>query len=604
MTCKADHMTVWPGHSILGRVLMSKTASQVGQSPTIVASGVPYGSVKSGNRAGMLVKEMMQVPKVNHVTPYSTLTQFFRKGPSHLVNPGEFHTGLFDLTLSKSPGYGTSVHGSSVPSKMMGIGMGRKMYGNAIRQAYQDYIKGGDRYFYSDPEGLTSRHAQRMWNSLSRRGYPVQTGGELPLGRGSSNIMFGIDLDKMKNFYKDANFGYSSWRDKYLPDSAVDGLVSSIPLFGQTVQKARDFDNQGPEFGLSRSLYTGTHPAKTLTNILAPALGYRFAPSVINKSKALSGMADRLNVRMLGQQGSKLIPGASRRALGIIGGGLLGSSLVNGVLSARFTQKHASQQPEKPDHSKLMAGLSSMLPAIFSHSYMSASPPGVLNSMGSNESATFDKLKALGQSSGAAINSNNHIPKTQTGRAMLGAMHNRGGLYMNRKSFNPELFEDLVEQENKNVKGLINFGKHTPNSQLLAHELGHHFSPNWMTGRSTNISALLGQGFGGLPAMLSDNEDVGLTGAAMGTALSLPQLVSEFEASRKGRNLWRDAMGHSNFKKLPFLNKLGPFHGFPTYLAAASTPMLAYGTRKLMGGYDKQLPKDNSTFNWAGKIPW
>lgn len=91
-------------------------------------------------------------------------------------------------------------HAEIIP-KLQGLGLGRKMYGSTIRKAFEDYRQtGANRYFTSDSTGGTSDKAVNMWESLKRRGWPIQTNpGFTP----KSEAVYGIDLEQAKNFFKD-----------------------------------------------------------------------------------------------------------------------------------------------------------------------------------------------------------------------------------------------------------------------------------------------------------------------------------------------------------------------------------------------------------------
>jgi len=95
-----------------------------------------------------------------------------------------------------------NVIGSDIPKVLQGMGYGRKMYGAAIRTAYEDYLKGGPRWFGSDSSGRTTTKAWHLWESLQRRGYPAK---QMPMDfpRKGYHSRWAIDLDDMKKFYKD-----------------------------------------------------------------------------------------------------------------------------------------------------------------------------------------------------------------------------------------------------------------------------------------------------------------------------------------------------------------------------------------------------------------
>jgi len=137
----------------------------------------------------------------------------------------------------------TSVQFATIPEHLRGLGVGRKMYGGAIRDAYTAYKKErGPRYFTSDASGLTSDDAQNLWKSLQRRGYTVE-GGVTPITSNlPSRAMFGIDLDKMHDFYKDAippaltPTAPNSWLSNFI--NSIKGKFSGINTPAQLPSKA------------------------------------------------------------------------------------------------------------------------------------------------------------------------------------------------------------------------------------------------------------------------------------------------------------------------------------------------------------------------------
>lgn len=136
------------------------------------------------------------------------------------------------------------------------------------------------------------------------------------------------------------------------------------------------------------------------------------------------------------------------------------------------------------------------------------------------------------------------------------------------------------------------------NPGLIAHEFGHSVSLGPKDGRkgfrklhgsmdsASRFNATSGRGLSGAlstfavsPASqyLTDNDLLGLGAAS--SALSLPMLAEEANASRIGYNTLR-RMG------APRVKALGAFKGLPTYLAsAAATGLLPYFTRKMTNSY-------------------
>lgn len=128
-----------------------------------------------------------------------------------------------DIALSvdlihKTPRPYHAVSWSFVNEALRGMGVGRKLYGDAIRDAFTQYYRGaGPRYFVSDPTGRTSAEAAALWRGLAKRKYPVREKPDFGLvdqmsfgdTKKPAIPEFGIDLEDMKSFYKDA-----AWAEK------------------------------------------------------------------------------------------------------------------------------------------------------------------------------------------------------------------------------------------------------------------------------------------------------------------------------------------------------------------------------------------------------
>ena len=54
---------------------------------------------------------------------------------------------------------------SNIEASYQGMGLAKKLYGRAMREAYE----GGAKHFGSDYNGSQSTHAERMWSSLKRK---------------------------------------------------------------------------------------------------------------------------------------------------------------------------------------------------------------------------------------------------------------------------------------------------------------------------------------------------------------------------------------------------------------------------------------------------
>ena len=90
---------------------------------------------------------------------------------------------------------------ASVSPSLQGLGLGRKLYGAAIRRAFEDFKAGGpNRFFTSSPDGATSEAAARVWEALAKRGWPVRRSPTFPRADGAD---YGVDLADLGKFFKD-----------------------------------------------------------------------------------------------------------------------------------------------------------------------------------------------------------------------------------------------------------------------------------------------------------------------------------------------------------------------------------------------------------------
>ena len=134
----------------------------------------------------------------------STITPFLetRVGP-----PG---AQLGSVTSTTPSGGVRSIIKSELNPDYRGMGVGRKMYGEHIRKAYEQYARGDPtRYVSSDNFGFTSPDATRVWGSLKSRGYPVTETYDPGIMHPRLTSLglspkYMIDLEKMRSFYKDA----------------------------------------------------------------------------------------------------------------------------------------------------------------------------------------------------------------------------------------------------------------------------------------------------------------------------------------------------------------------------------------------------------------
>lgn len=145
----------------------------------------------------------------------------------------------------------------------------------------------------------------------------------------------------------------------------------------------------------------------------------------------------------------------------------------------------------------------------------------------------------------------------------------------------------------------INLPKRFKNPAILAHEAGHAFGSKpqlWASIAGKQIGAL-----SVLPSLLTPNEETSRNIALGGTAAMVPTLYSEVDASIRGANLLKKL-------KVPFSGRAKAFLGIPTYLAAASLPMLSHLTKKYFGGFEDNkrasvLPRAKSAIELNTSVP-
>lgn len=121
---------------------------------------------------------------------------------SMLIRGSTSTPSLLSVAESQIPPHlaGSQAAYGAVASLPYKLGLGRKMYGGAIRKAYTGFKRdGGPRFFTSDAEGYTSESAHHLWNSLKRRGYPVAESVSIA----GKTPAYSIDLNNMQKFYRD-----------------------------------------------------------------------------------------------------------------------------------------------------------------------------------------------------------------------------------------------------------------------------------------------------------------------------------------------------------------------------------------------------------------
>jgi len=116
---------------------------------------------------------------------------------------------------------------------------------------------------------------------------------------------------------------------------------------------------------------------------------------------------------------------------------------------------------------------------------------------------------------------------------------------------------------------------------ILAHEIGHLQQRKWLTSVPTRLGGMLGPLAGTAYAASTKDERRAQVGAAAGTLAGVPMLIGETDASLRGRRLLKGAGVKGR-------RLLSPGIGLASYGALAAMPGIAYGTKKLLGGYDNR----------------
>jgi hypothetical protein len=153
---------------------------------------------------------------------------------------------------------------------------------------------------------------------------------------------------------------------------------------------------------------------------------------------------------------------------------------------------------------------------------------------------------------------------------------------------------DKGSSKTKGVKGFINIPKEFFDNLgaagnplkpgVLAHEVGHGVGPSvyikGLTRRFSQLAPALATG----NILFTNDENTARNSALISPLLSAPLLASEFDASMRGSNILKK-LTKGNLTRL---QRLSPFVGLPTYAAFATSPILAYLTKKKMDGFDNK----------------
>lgn len=176
----------------------------------IKAKDLPSALLRAKNYKPGMLKEanalMRALPKINKVfTPFQVAGKANKtRIETYLGQPGWNEQGFVASTLPFKDV--RSINNSNIAPELRGFGVGRKLYGTHIRDSYNKYVGGEPvRYITSDNTGSTSSAATNVWEALKRRFYPIieRATASPDMLTKMKDSKYMIDLEQMKNFYKD-----------------------------------------------------------------------------------------------------------------------------------------------------------------------------------------------------------------------------------------------------------------------------------------------------------------------------------------------------------------------------------------------------------------
>ncbi len=204
--------------------------------------------------------------------------------------------------------------------------------------------------------------------------------------------------------------------------------------------------------------------------------------------------------------------------------------------------------------------------------------PTILIKRAEDEKSTSDTLKYLGLVAAPDLASLGYS-KTILNRLANKTDEKDNDIFSKIIKSNPDkevgLHEGGSHYNPKSDKINLNFYHNNPG--VLAHEMGHAKG-----GKPLILANILGKlmGYAGTgTTLLTSDEDLGRNAAIAGTIGLGGTLASEIDASRRGYSMIRN-LGGSRGKALK------AFMGLPTYLAAATSPILAHKGKQWFNQYE------------------
>jgi hypothetical protein len=425
---------------------------------------------------------------------------------------------------------------------------------------------------------------------------------------------------------------YRTYREMQKRANAVedkargDFIRSSLP-FGDLFQGVHDLRRYGSNTAIERGVYAAHHPYHFAAPI-AGGLAGLLSGALLKNFRSMRKLYSPVNKLLLGNGPHRYAPEVGIGLTNSILGGFVGANLGRGVASREYTMREKlssflggdSSKPFKESDIMLASSLATISPSLASLVYAHKAPlyresQAVQNAIGSKDWGGVNNTMDDYVKSRGVVYAN---------RAAGNAPTSRQGLLMQQLSSTPGAYMDvdsnlsktlalnvLPANEVRQTKGLIFGSKNeapilnrllglsqqdTPALHVTAHEMGHHLQPSWMKNMGARLG-LKGPMLGAAAPIISSDENIALAGAGAGTALAVPGIIGEFDASRRGTNLLKQVSGDDAWKRMGWKGRMSPYIGVPTYLAALAAPWLAYGTRKSMGGFDQDKPDLRDTLS-------
>lgn len=394
-----------------------------------------------------------------------------------------------------------------------------------------------------------------------------------------------------------------------------DYLLLSSPLYNNELWalKRKLLDQNSLTYAYDNAIRGDAHSISKL-------LPLGIAGAIAHQGHRLPGMLPGLKFRknvanIVGRSGMSVLGPKAKALLAAVASIPITQAITSGEMTRRTLQDKSASETYKNTqdiaNANIAAGVSSVIPSLLGSFYFNKLVPKIYNKVpdiyesewDSKTEKLFDRfLRKKNIQVVDPITSARFTPKSKFGPAentILSKFFASPAYTPNNDTLISRLIKKIIDKGKRkdNVKGFIinphdfysyytsparNKIKGAIAPGILAHETGHALGPDIYTKpvvrRLSTLAPILATG----NIIHTKNEEVGRNTALASPLLAAPLLASEFDASMRGHNLLKKLTKG----KLTALQKLSPFVGLPTYLAASAAPSLAHLTKKYMGGYE------------------